>query len=261
MLGVFEANRTAALARGWLPRPWQLVPAAGKGVELAGYLAGQLRHRIPYRLGRAVIAAHGTDRVESVTVASLAPDWSPIPGTERRIAVDAVCVSHGFTPRLELPIAAGCALTEDRFVRVDADQRSSVRGVYAAGEITGIGGVDLALAEGQIAGHAAAGGHSADHGCAMAVRRRDVFRGFAARIEAAHGIRQRMAELAHRGHHRLPLRGGRLRHASAGPPRAPAPSRCARSSSAPGPDSASARAGSAAAPSRNCSPRRLRAAH
>ncbi|GAB3038253.1 FAD/NAD(P)-binding oxidoreductase [Parafrigoribacterium mesophilum] len=189
VLGVFEANSAAALLRGWLPKPWRLIPAAAKAVELAGYAAGQLRHRIPYRPGRAVIAAHGTDRVESVTVAALTASWSPIPGTERAIAVDAVCVSHGFTPRLELAIAAGCDLTADRFVRVDASQLTSIAGVYAAGEITGIGGVDLALAEGQIAGHAAAGGRASDPERRATMRRRRVFQGFAARIEAAHGIR------------------------------------------------------------------------
>lgn len=194
VLGVFEANRALALLRGWLPRFWQLVPAASKGVELAGYLAGQLRHRIPYRLGRAVVAAHGTDRVEAVTVASVTADWAPIPGTERTIKVDAVCVSHGFTPRLELAIAAGCVLTADRFVQVDEGQRTSAPEVFAAGEITGIGGVDLAMAEGAVAGHIAAGGAAGDRELRSAVRRRRTFRGFAGRIEAAHGIRSGWSE-------------------------------------------------------------------
>jgi NADPH-dependent 2,4-dienoyl-CoA reductase/sulfur reductase-like enzyme len=195
VLGVYEANRLSTLLRGWLPRFWQLFPAASKGAELAGYVAGQLRNRIPYRLGTAVIAAHGTDRVEAVTVAAVRADWSPIPGTERRMAVDAVCVSHGFAPRLELALAAGCALTADRFVRVDAGQRTSVPGVLAAGEITGIGGVDLALAEGAIAGHVAAGGAADDRHLAGAARKRSVFRGFARRIEAAHGIRTGWPEM------------------------------------------------------------------
>jgi len=189
VLGVFEASRAPALLRGWLPRPWQLLPATSKGVELAGYLAGHLRHRIPYRLGRMVVAAHGTDRVESVTVASVAADWAPINGTGRTFEVDAVCVSHGFTPRLELAIAAGCALTADRFVRVDEGQQTSVPGVYAAGEITGIGGADLAMAEGLIAGHVAAGGAATDDQLRRAARRRSTFQGFARRIEAAHAIR------------------------------------------------------------------------
>jgi D-hydroxyproline dehydrogenase subunit alpha len=134
-----------------------------------------------------VVAAHGTDRVVSVTVADLDPSWAPVPGTEREVAVDAVCVSHGFTPRLELPIAAGCRI-DSGVVGVDARQATSAPGVFAAGEITGIGGVDLALAEGLVAGHCAAGGTVQDRAVRSAVRDRATFRRFAARIEAAHGI-------------------------------------------------------------------------
>src|SRR5690606_9871199 len=155
--------------------------------ELAGYLAGHIRHRIPYLLGRTVIAAHGTDRVESVTTARLDRDWVPVPGSEKNIAVDAVCVSHAFTPRLELALAAGCELTDDRFVRVDRRQQTSVPGVYAVGELTGIGGVDLALAEGGLAGRYAAGASGTNPSLE---RKRAVFTGFAERIEAAHGIRR-----------------------------------------------------------------------
>jgi len=187
VVGVLEASTALPLMRGWLPRPWQLLGAASKGIELGGYIAGQVRHRIPYRLGRAVVAAHGKDRVESVTTARLDANWVPIVGTEETVVVDAVCVSHGFTPRLELAIAAGCALTESRFVRVDTKQLTTTPGVFAAGEITGIGGVDLALAEGDLAGHHAAGATSPS---ARSTRRRRVFQGFAARIEAAHGIRE-----------------------------------------------------------------------
>ncbi|MCU1560563.1 NAD(P)/FAD-dependent oxidoreductase [Mycetocola sp.] len=193
VLGVFESSRLPSLARGWLPRPWQLLPAARKGAELAGYIGGQLRHRIPYTTGASVIAAHGTDSVESVTVASLDANWAPVRGTERTIAVDAVCVSHGFTPRLELAIAAGCRITDERFVAVDDAQATSVPGVYAAGEITGIGGVDLALAEGALAGHTAAGGRPSD--LPGEVRKRRVYAGFARRIEAAHGIRPGWPEM------------------------------------------------------------------
>ncbi|MCS6817177.1 MAG: FAD/NAD(P)-binding oxidoreductase, partial [Blastocatellia bacterium] len=43
------------------------------------------------------------------------------------------------------------------YVRVNEFQETSRVGVFCAGEPTGIGGVDLALIEGQIAGYAAAG--------------------------------------------------------------------------------------------------------
>ncbi|GAA2264416.1 FAD/NAD(P)-binding oxidoreductase [Glycomyces scopariae] len=185
VVGVYEAARPAALAKGWLPRPWRLLSASHKGPELAGYVTHHLARRIPYRLGRAVVEARGDGRVEEVVTARLDADWAPIAGTERTIAADAVCVSHGFTPRLELPIAAGCAIGPDRFVEVDAEQRTSVPNVWAAGEITGIGGVDAALVEGRVAGRSAAG-READP---ADLRRRRGTTDFARRIEAAHGIR------------------------------------------------------------------------
>ncbi|MFT2752281.1 NAD(P)/FAD-dependent oxidoreductase [Clavibacter sp. Sh2088] len=189
VVGIHEAARVPALARGWLRDPLGLARAPHKAAELAGYVSVLARERIGYATGSAVVAAHGTDRVEAVTVQRLDASWAPIPGTERRIAVDAVCVGHGFTPRLELPIAAGCRIGADRFVEVDASQVAGPAGVYAAGEITGIGGVDQALAEGEVAGHCAAGGSPTDAAVAPAVRRRAVAHDVAGRIEAAHGIR------------------------------------------------------------------------
>jgi NADPH-dependent 2,4-dienoyl-CoA reductase/sulfur reductase-like enzyme len=186
VIGVYEASRVGTLANGWLPKPWQLFRAAKKGGELAGYVLGHLRHRIPYRPGKAVIRANGTNRVESVTIASVDANWKPIAGTEETVAVDAVCVGHGFTPRLELAIAAGCYVTD--FVECDDQQRSDVPFVYAAGEVTGIGGADLALAEGEIAGHCAAGGSLDDREIAPAITARDTHTSFAERIERAHGI-------------------------------------------------------------------------
>jgi NADPH-dependent 2,4-dienoyl-CoA reductase/sulfur reductase-like enzyme len=188
VVGVFEAGRVGSLVSGWLPKPWQLLRSTHKAGELGGYILGHLRHRIPYRPGTAVVRATGVERVESVTIASLDRQWRPIPGSERTIEADAVCVGHGFSPRLELAVAAGCALTVDRFVEVDDSQLTSVSGVYAAGELTGIGGVDEAMAEGQLAGHCAAGGSAADATVARARRQRERARSFAARIGAAHDI-------------------------------------------------------------------------
>ncbi|MDO4041805.1 FAD/NAD(P)-binding oxidoreductase, partial [Clavibacter michiganensis] len=189
VVGIHEAARVPGLARGWLRSPLGLARAPHKAAELAGYVSVLSRERIGYSTGSAVVAAHGTDRVEAVTVQRLDASWAPIPGTERRIAVDAVCVGHGFTPRLELPIAAGCRIGADRFVEVDASQGAGPAGVFAAGEITGIGGVDQALAEGEVAGHCAAGGSPSDAAVAPAVRGRAVAHDVAGRIEAAHGIR------------------------------------------------------------------------
>jgi NADPH-dependent 2,4-dienoyl-CoA reductase/sulfur reductase-like enzyme len=188
VVGVYEASRASRLLRSWTTRPWELIGAAGKALEAAGYVSNLVKNRIPYATGRAITAIHGSDRVESVTVTAIDGSGAPIVGTEKIMDVDAVCLGHGFTPRLELPIAAGCRLNAQRFVEVDEDQRTSVPGVFAAGEITGIGGVDLALAEGAIAGHVAAGGRANDKHMRQHRARRRTFRQFAARIDAAHTI-------------------------------------------------------------------------
>ncbi|MFH8336429.1 FAD-dependent oxidoreductase [Streptomyces sp. AM6-12] len=191
VLAVFEANATATMARGWSRRPWELAAQAGKAAELVEYTAALLRHRVPCRTGRAVVEARGDGRVEEVVTARLRRDWSVVPGTERTIAVDAVCVTHGFSPQLELPVAAGCALRGSpagEFVAVDDDQRTSCPGVYACGEITGIAGAPAARVQGALAGWVAGGGDPASPALRRLRRGRDQGRAFAERLARAHPI-------------------------------------------------------------------------
>jgi thioredoxin reductase len=188
LVGVVEASRATRVITGWARRPWELVGSRAKVFEATGYLSQLARHRVPYCMGRAVTDIHGDDRVESVTTAALSASWSPIEGTQRQYLVDAVCLGHGWTPRLEIALALGCQLSDQRFVAIDETQRTSVPNVYAAGEITGVGGVDLALAEGAIAGHVAGGGDLHDPAIRSARSRRSTWRRFAARLESAHAM-------------------------------------------------------------------------
>jgi hypothetical protein len=75
--------------------------------------------------------------------------------------VDAVHVSFGFSPALELARLLGCADLPQAgrpaaATWCDADQATSVPGVFAAGETTGVAGADVAELEGYVAGAAAA---------------------------------------------------------------------------------------------------------
>jgi NADPH-dependent 2,4-dienoyl-CoA reductase/sulfur reductase-like enzyme len=159
----------------------------GKLVEGARHAAVLARHRVALRTRTAVVAAHGVDRVESVTLMRLDRAWRPAPGTEQRVACDAVAVGHGLVAQLELPLELGCRTVRSAdgaaALEVDASQRTSVPGIWAAGETTGVGGVQLALVEGELAGRAVAGDRAVP---AALLRRRARLREFAELMAIRH---------------------------------------------------------------------------
>lgn len=155
--GVLESARQRAWARH-LPALARVPEKLAEGARYAAVLA---RRGVTVRSGVMVTAAHGQDRVRSVSTARISRDGHAEPRSERLYEADVLAVGWGFTPRLELHTAAGCELTADAHgdvtVTVDDDQFTSNPVVLAAGEPTGIGGASLAVTEGQIAGIAAAG--------------------------------------------------------------------------------------------------------
>jgi NADPH-dependent 2,4-dienoyl-CoA reductase/sulfur reductase-like enzyme len=65
----------------------------------------------------------------------------------RTINIDHLATGFGLVPNTEIAQLLGCRL-DDGFVVVDSRGQTTVPGVYCAGEPTGIGGLDKALAEG-----------------------------------------------------------------------------------------------------------------
>ncbi|WP_416971157.1 NAD(P)/FAD-dependent oxidoreductase [Streptomyces sp. 4F14] len=135
--------------RAFVRRTGALVREPAKLAEGAGYAAQLLRHRTKVMTRHTVVEAHGTDRLEAVTVTDVRSHRT------HRIPCDTLAVSHGLLPHTDLADGLGCTL-DGPAVRVDTEQRTDVPGVWAAGEATGIGGAALSLAEGHIAGRSAA---------------------------------------------------------------------------------------------------------
>lgn len=116
---------------------------------------------VSYHHSHVPVRALGTDRLEAVVVAQVDDECRVAPGTERTVEADTLCLSYGFLPSLQLTRNLGCRLEFNAraggwVTWHDADQQTSVNGVYIAGEVGGIGGADVALAEGTIAALAAA---------------------------------------------------------------------------------------------------------
>ena len=145
--------------------------------QLRSQLAG-----VPYHADSYVLQAQGEQQLRTVQMM--------VAGQILEVECDYLACGYGLLPNTELAQALGCRIA-DGAVQVDAEQRSSVPDVYCAGESSGVGGVDLALAEGHIAGRHAAGG--------AAERRRLVQRrsqqAFARRLESAFSLRPELRSL------------------------------------------------------------------
>jgi len=144
-----------AVAEATRRRDW--LRAGPRMAAHPGRLADYARYRTRVRSiawGRVIVRAEGDERVRTVTLADAGPDWAPS-GRERTYEVDAVCTAYGFLPSVDLARALGCELDGDG-VAHDQDMRTTVPGVFVAGEAAGIGGADLARVEGELAGYAAA---------------------------------------------------------------------------------------------------------
>ena len=154
-----HGGRVVAVLEATHPRQWVRLGAAALAVpgtilEAGGYAAVLARHRIPYRVGAMVVRAHGEAAVTGVDWAPLLHGRPDLTGL-RREQVDVVAVGWGFTAHLDLAVGLGCRTIPlpdgTRAVRTDAGLRTDVPGVYAAGEVTGVGGARLAMREGEAA--------------------------------------------------------------------------------------------------------------
>jgi len=157
-----------------------LATVPSKWLQAARYKLQTLGTR--YRAGTWPTAAEGTGQLQAVTLRSGSRTWTE--------PCDYLACGFGFVPNLELPTLLGCEIV-DGFVRVDANQETSVHGVHCAGEPTGTGGADQALVEGRIAGCIIAGKHR-EAAKLFGARRRA--RRFAAGMENSFALRKELHE-------------------------------------------------------------------
>ena len=131
----------------------------GQGIA---YRASLARRRVPVLHRHVLVRIEGHDeRVRRAVLARIDAQGCVVAGRERSFDVDAVCMGYGFHPSTELTRLLGCEHrwdpdTGNLAVVRDDDAETSLAGVFVPGDGAGTGGAHAALAEGTLAGLAAA---------------------------------------------------------------------------------------------------------
>lgn len=132
---------------------WDLMQAG------VGYRMGLARHRVPLLYRHVVTQIERATHGLVVTLVGLRGREAT--GRARRFQADVVCLGYGFQPSNEILRALGARHDYDAarghlVTRRSGDGATTVAGVYGVGDCCGVGGARAAVAEGTLAGVAAA---------------------------------------------------------------------------------------------------------
>lgn len=169
-----KRNKLIRFGLGLFRYPGKLMQAVSLRAKLAG---------IPYLTDSYVAYADGDGRLESVRIVC--------GGRSREIDCDMLACGFHLVPNNELAALLGCKI-EDGFVLTDEFIQTSENNIYGPGELNGIGGVDLSLLEGRIAGLAAIGEQEK---CIPLISKRRSLVRFAAAVNHTFALRALLKDL------------------------------------------------------------------
>jgi NADPH-dependent 2,4-dienoyl-CoA reductase/sulfur reductase-like enzyme len=138
-----------------------IVEAAPRIGGYAVHASKVSRRGVPIYVSTTVKEAIGKEKVEHAVLVNLDESWQMIPGTEKVVNVDVICLACGLSPLSELAWMAGT-----KFVYLpqlgghipvhDENMETSIAGLYVAGDIAGVEEASSAIEEGRLAGIAVA---------------------------------------------------------------------------------------------------------
>ena len=142
----------------------ELVAIIDAAPRVGGYgvhAAKVARTGVPFYMSHTIVKAEGDDHVTGATIAQVDSKWQFIPGTEKHLDVDTICIAVGLSPMSQLARMGGCEMVDDPkrgglVPVVDQYGATSLPGVYCVGDVSGIEEASSAMIEGRIAGLAAA---------------------------------------------------------------------------------------------------------
>jgi len=138
----------------------ELVAMVDAAPRIGGYgvhASKVARCGVPYYLSHTIVNVIGQDKVEAVTIGQVDAKWNIIPGTEKTLQVDTICLAVGLSPMSQLLKVAGCDMIDSPLKGglvpiVNNYGETSVKGIYASGDVSGIEEASSAMVEGRIAG-------------------------------------------------------------------------------------------------------------
>lgn len=135
----------------------EVVALADAAPKIGGYgvhAAKLARTGVPFYLPYTIKKAEGEDHVTGVTIAKVDDHFQFIPGTEIHFDVDTICVAVGLSPMSQLMKMIGCKMEEKggTVPVIDAHGMTSIPGIFAAGDVSGIEEASSAMIEGRQAG-------------------------------------------------------------------------------------------------------------
>lgn len=138
-----------------------IVDAAPKIGGYGVHAAKVARTGVPFYLSHTITKAEGTDHVTGVVISEVDKNFQPIPGTEKHFDVDTICLAVGLSPMSQLLKMAGCEMEDNprkggQVPIVNEHGETSIPGVFAAGDVSGIEEASSAMIEGRMAGVCAA---------------------------------------------------------------------------------------------------------
>ncbi len=171
--GVIPGNKVLMIGAGniGLIVSYQLMQAGVKVeaiIEATSRIGGYLVHAAKVRrLGVPILTNHtitkalGKEEVEGAVICKLDENWRQIPGTERTLDVDTICLAVGLSPLIELLMHTGCKMKYvpqlGGYAPVrDDNLETTATGYYVAGDAAGVEEASAAMIEGKIAGLSAA---------------------------------------------------------------------------------------------------------
>ncbi|RLF47306.1 MAG: sarcosine oxidase subunit alpha [Thermoplasmata archaeon] len=119
------------------------------------------RNGVPIYTSHSIKEVYGNGKVEGAIVAKLDENWNFVEGSDEDVKCDTVCLAVGLTPSARLLFQAGVKRDyipeAGGYVAIhNREMETSVKGIYVAGDSSGIEEASTAMIEGRIAGLSAA---------------------------------------------------------------------------------------------------------